>query len=329
MVQKLPLETHKVRIAASRLAAAAGVALVAGCAGEGATLDAADGDSPGTRQQALIGGRPAAADEFRSAVGIADDCTAAKVGSRLFLTAAHCVDVPRPFGPDPVPEDFPPNDGVADEFLPGEPLLVFWGLDADDEEQGEFTIVQTSIHPSWWACPLCRQPTVNGAADIAVIEIAEQTPDIPEARVELGSVEVDTAVVEVGWGCEQSTNQPGPGLGRYKTADGEVIDPSEAQRFTPITDPQLVAIDASYLITAGRDQDADAASLCLGDSGGPLYLPDSGDPRIVGVNSDFTFRPDQPEPGGVSWTDWHTRTSLESLHDVGQWLIDLDVNTVR
>jgi trypsin len=329
MAQKLPLATHKVRTAAFCLAAAAGVALSGGCAVEGASLDAADHAALGSGQQSLIGGRPAAADEFRSTVGIADDCTAAKVGPRLFLTAAHCVDVPRPFGPDPVPEDFPPNAGVGDGFLPGEPLLVFWGLDADDEEQAELTIVQTSIHPSWWDCPLCQLPTFNAAADIAVIEIAEDTPEIPEARVALGTVPVGTAVVEVGWGCEQSTNQPGPGLGRYKTAAGEIIDVSEAQRFTRIGDEQLVDIDASYLITAGSDQDANAASLCLGDSGGPLYLPDNGDPRIVGVNSDFTFRPDQPEPGGVSWTDWHTRTSRESLHGVGQWLIDRGVNTVE
>lgn len=328
MIQKLTLETHKVRSAALCLTAAAGVALSGGCAVEGASLDA-DGDSLGSQQQALIGGSPAAADEFRSTVGIADDCTAAKVGPRLFLTAAHCVDVPRPFGPEPVPDDFPPNDGVGDAFLPGEPLLVFWGLDADDAEQDVFTIVQTSIHPSWWACPLCQRPTFNAAADIAVVEIAEDTPDIPEARVALGTVEVGTAVVEVGWGCEESTNRPGPGLGRYKTAPGEIIVASEAQRFTRIGDEQLASIDASYLITAGRHQDPDAASLCLGDSGGPLYLPDRSDPRIVGVNSDFTFNPDQPEPGAVSWTDWHTRTSLESLHGVGQWLIERGVRTVE
>jgi hypothetical protein len=296
---------------------------------QGEAFDATGGDSIASDEQALIGGLPAAADHFRSTVGIGDVCTAAKVAPRLFLTAAHCVAVPRPGRFEPVPEDFPPNDGIGEKYLPGQPLLIHWGLDADDPEQGVLTIVGTSIHPSWWECPLCQQPTRQGSADIAVIEIAEDTPDIPEARIELNRVEPGAQVVKVGWGCEETTNVDPTTLelGRYKTDDAAVIATSEIQHHnSPISDDQVAVIDGSYVVTAGHDQDEDNASLCLGDSGGPLYLPNDGDPRIVGVNSDYTFRPDQPEPGGVSWTDWHTRTSLGSLHDVGQWLIDRGVN---
>jgi hypothetical protein len=311
--------------------AALGSALLSSCAG-GPGPDA-NADHPlASREQALIGGSPAASNQFRSTVGFGGVCTAAKVGPRQFLTAAHCVAVPRPGRLDPVPDPFPPNDGVADKYLPGSPLLIQWGLSVDDPEQVELTITQTSIHPSWWECPLCQEPSRNAAADIAVVAIAEDTPEILEARVELDHVAVGEPVVKVGWGCEITTNPP-PGtsveLDRYKLDDTVTIVATEIQRHEPrITDEQRARIDASYLISAGRDQNANDASLCLGDSGGPLYLADNADLRVVGVNSDYTFRGDQPEPGGISWTDWHTRTSLDSLHGVGQWLIELGVNTV-
>ena len=309
---------------------------MSGCGADAEAFVNPSADAIGNVGAALIGGAPAAPSHFRSTVGIGDVCTAAKVGPRQFLTAAHCVAVPRPGRFEPVPEDFPPNDGIAEDYLPGQPLLINWGLDADDAEQGVFTIVETSIHPSWWQCPLCQDPTIStdGAADIAVIEIAEDTPAIPEASVELDAVAPDTPVVKVGWGCEERTNiDPSTlELDRYKTEEAWVIAASEIQHNTapPITDTQLATVEASYLITAGHAQDEDYASLCLGDSGGPLYLPNNSDPRIVGVNSNYTFEPssDPNDLGGVSWTDWHTKTSLNSLHGVGQWLVALGVNTV-
>lgn len=334
MINTLISIAYKART--TTLCLASGVALLTGCGAEGPALDA-DGDySIASKGEALIGGHLAAPNHFRSTVGINDVCTAAKVGPRLFLTAAHCVSVPRPSRFEPVPEGFPPNDGVAEDYLSGEPLLINWGLDADDSEQGVFTIVETSVHPSWWTCPLCQDPILAsaGAADIAVIEIAENTPTIPEARVELDPVTTGTQVVKVGWGCEERTNiDPSTlELDRYKTEDAWVIPASEIQHNTapPISNGQVATVDASYLITAGHAQDEDYASLCLGDSGGPLYLPNNSDPRIVGVNAHYTFEPseDPNDLGGVSWTDWHTKTSLDSLHDVGQWLIDLGVSTV-
>ncbi len=334
MSRTLASLTLKRHTHALSLAVAGGVALLASCAVDGEDRGAADGEALASTSQALIGGTPATADHFRSTVGISDDCTAAKVGPRLFLTAAHCVALGRP-GREPPPEGFPANGGLRSDYLPGAELLIHWGLDADDAEQAEFTIVETSIHPSWWACPLCQDPilTQAGAADIAVIEIAENTPQIPEARVELDSIETGTPVVEVGWGCEVRTNvDPNTlELGRYKREDATIIAGSAIQHDSSrITDEQVATVDASYLITAGHAQDEDFASLCLGDSGGPLYLPDNSDPRIVGVNSNYTFPPSQgpDDLGGVSWTDWHTRTSLDSLHDVGAWLVALGVNTV-
>jgi len=305
-----------------------------GCSAGSEGIAAGEDDAVASAEQALIGGQPAAATYFRSTVGIGDVCTAAKVGPRLFLTAAHCVSLGRPGRGQPVPDGFPANNGVADKYLPGKPLLMHWGLDVSSPEQGTFTIVNTTIHPSWWACPLCQDQIrgSNGAADIAVIQIAQDTPQIPQARVELDAIAVGAQVVKVGWGCEERTNvDPSTvHLGRYKAAPATVIPVSQIRHDdSPLTDSQVAAIDSSYLITAGRAQNANNGSLCLGDSGGPLYLANNADPRVVGINADYTFPPAQePDLGGVSWTDWHTRTAKNSLHGVGQWLVGLGVNTV-
>jgi hypothetical protein len=323
-----------VRRALLTAALAPALALLAGCAAEGEASEPNAGDSRRSPDQELVGGEPARADEFPSTVGIGGDCSAAKVGDRRFLTAAHCVAVPRPWR---VPvENFPPNGGVQERYLPGQPLSMHWGRDAsdpNDEARGTFTVVKTSIHATWWRCAACAAPHRHdeGAADIAVIEIAEATPQIPKARVELDTIALDAHVIKGGYGCEDRIVPGRDGtIGRYKRADAWIIPVSEIRRFdTLITDAETATIDASYLITAGHAQDEKYASLCPGDSGGPLYLPDTSDPRVVGVNSDYTFPiPGPDDPGGVSWTDWHTRTSLDSLHGVGQWLIDLGVDTV-
>ena len=104
-------------------------------------------------------------------------------------------------------------------------------------------------------------------ADIAVIEIAEDTPDIPEAGIELNRVEPGAQVVKVGWGCEETTNVDPTTLelGRYKTDDAAVIATSEIQHHnSPITDDQVAVIDGSYVVTAGHDQDEDNARPLLG-----------------------------------------------------------------
>jgi hypothetical protein len=166
-----------------------------------------------------------------------------------------------------------------------------------------------------------------------VIELGEDTPQIPEARVELANIETGTQVVKVGWGCEERTNVDASELhlGRFKLASGYTIPVSEIRPYEGrMSDEQEAAVGASYLITAGHAKDPNSASLCLGDSGGPLYLADESDPRVVGVNSNYSFKTpeDESDQGGVSWADWHTRTSLSSGTGVGEWLKALKANTV-
>jgi len=120
-------------------------------------------------------------------------------------------------------------------------------------------------------------------------------------------------------------------LGRFKLASASTIPVSEIRPYEgKMSDEQEAAMGASYLITPGHAQDEKSASLCLGDSGGPLYLADESDPRVVGVNSNYSFKTpeDESDLGGVSWADWHTRTSLGSGNGIGEWLRSLEANTV-
>src|SRR6187551_3404446 len=102
------------RMFASRLAFGLAIASVAACGAQSeAQRTTADGSKAGAPE--LISGEPAGVAQFRSTVGINDDCTAAKVGARLFLTAAHCVAGGRALHATPPPEDFPPNDGLRED----------------------------------------------------------------------------------------------------------------------------------------------------------------------------------------------------------------------
>lgn len=302
------------------------------CAAEGP--DGSEGvDAVGVENMKLIGGVLAPADHFRSTVGIANRCSAAKVGPRTFLTAAHCVGAPRGRLP---PGVIAREDGLAEDFVAGQKVLINYGLRPDDGQAAEYTIAETIIHPSWLESPFTT-PTkgIETAADIAVFRILEDTPLIPEARVLLDRIAVGTDVVKLGWGCQTRANDPeNSGLEPYKTHNTKIVTVDyvdhEQERGSFFSASQIQSIHETYAITAGRAQGATNASLCPGDSGGPLYLPSATERLVVGVNSDYTFLPttEAGDLGGVSWTDWHTRTSRDSRHDVGQWLIDLGVNTV-
>lgn len=303
--------------------------------GSGCASDASDAvPAVESKHEGLIGGTPVAQGDYRATVGINNDCSATKVGSHLFLTAAHCVQLPRPTNPQEeadLPPDYLSNGGVREEYLPGSSIQISWGLHANDQFKGTFTIEETIIHPSWWDCLYCRTwPTEVGMADIALIRLVDSTPQIPQALVEVGDVRPGQKVVKVGYGCQdrvpdnQESAADGEGLGPLKAEDGWTVPVHESR--LPGSAPRggFEPIDESYLITSGHGRYSGFGSLCLGDSGGPLYLDGVPDLRVVGVNSDYTFY-DQP---GISWSDLHTRTSLASQHGIGFWLANEGVDIV-
>ncbi|HSO39905.1 MAG TPA: hypothetical protein VLT33_45570, partial [Labilithrix sp.] len=90
-----------------------------------------------------------------------------------------------------------------------------------------------------------------------------------------------------------------------------------------LNDDQFGPFDASYLLTPGASHPNGTASLCPGDSGGPVLLDHPvypGGPGyptnvVVGINADYTFN-----GSGYSTFNIHTRLSDEAPNYVGRWL---------
>ena len=54
-----------------------------------------------------------------------------------------------------------------------------------------------------------------------------------------------------------------------------------------------------FLLTPGRSLDSAEASLCPGDSGGPVYRDDRRGGTVVGINSYYSFPPETADPEGI------------------------------
>jgi hypothetical protein len=98
--------------------------------------------------------------------------------------------------------------------------------------------------------------------------------------------------------------------------------------FTSAADPTFVNLGGSYFFTPGKNLVATAASLCPGDSGGPVYRTNRTAETIVGVNAYYSFKPPSEDGPGVSVTNWHTRLDSGARNGVATWLHGLGVRVV-
>jgi hypothetical protein len=261
----------------------------------------------------LVGGRQAEDAEYPATVLLDWSCTGAKVGPRLFLEAAHCVH-------DTENNTVPPRG----QLQVATKNAMLYANDAVGLE-----VVSVQVMQGW--LDACQTPcganvlSPQHPADIALIEVASDTPDIAEAYVDISPVLPGDALIETGYGCETGYGEPFDyNLRRLKlehvvalSAD-RLLHPGS---FVGVGDEGNIA--ASYVITPGAGQDH-GASLCPGDSGGPLYRDDATQRLVVGVNAYYTF----PQGSGVSTTNWHTRLDDESRYGVAAWLTERGVNVV-
>jgi hypothetical protein len=125
-----------------------------------------------------------------------------------------------------------------------------------------------------------------------------------------------------GYGCENGLNQSS-GPARFKLE--RVTALSSTALLHPgswvSTAQQAADVAASYVITPGLAQSSSAASLCFGDSGGPLYRDTTAEQLVVGVNAYYTFA----DGNGISTTNWHTRLD-PARYGVLAWLQTQGVN---
>lgn len=282
----------------------------------------------------LVGGTMAAEGEFPSTLVILGGCTVAKVGPRHILTASHCV----------------MNEGehrLRAEYEPGQSIYFGRGVTLTPTTPPEsagyrrVTLARTHVPPvvfeeritNGWPRVLLE----SAPPDVALLELTQDSEaalaDVPAAAVDLTPLALGAAVVIGGYGCEHGVK----GAKDYSTVrlkrkstktlgveaaihPGSFVSGAEtAQRYN---------LEKQYAMTPGQGLSAEEASLCPGDSGGPVYVDDGTASRIVGVNSYYSFADASIDPVRISKTNWHTRLDAESRFDVGSWLASLGAATI-
>src|SRR5262249_42092547 len=174
------------------------------------------------------------------------------------------------------------------------------------------------IHPLW--TEMCNATECSDreslvapyAPDLAIVELTADVPAtfgtavIPRARFNF-----DAEVFQAGYGCEVAVGGAAPSPARLKMNYTTTLIASRINDFvSTVPASSLGDFGNSYLVTAGRSADTSSASLCPGDSGGPLLLsspralgPMYPSNRVIGVNAYYTFR----SGSGVSVRNTHTR----------------------
>ena len=263
-------------------------------------------------------------------------CTATRVGPRHILTAAHCVMATKTRDVDP-------------RYNRGQFLSITQSV--DDQNASDWSTISVGrvwVHPSYvaaftlgcsWSLTCTRD---FGASDVAVIETMNDMPStISSARVGTSRYEAagyQRRVYIAGYGCENGIDlrerppswPPAPPETRSIGFSVAPIEPlSSINNYGPVlNNAQFWSFGGSYLLTPGLSHPNGTASLCPGDSGGPVFLARSAFPGgpafhtnvVIGVNVDYTFADVKKDTPLVSTFNIHTRLSNDAPNYVGGWL---------
>lgn len=247
-------------------------------------------------QNKLINGKPVG-EKFQGVGTFNLGCTITKVGPKHFISAAHCIG----------------------KNLPSLSLSF-------KNYSGRVAVTSFHVHPSWIKdCSQfhCTGEEVGssrmtpGRSDVVFINVKEETPAIPILPIHFDDLDYGTEVTMVGAGCTRSVEPGGPGKMRY--ASTPLITPDHLTHERSLYKDIAEITGQSNWITAGYGENRMNASLCPGDSGGPLLTEVNGEWRIVGIAADYTF--DGPyQDGAPTITNLHTRLDDKSYNSIGKWI---------
>lgn len=302
------------------------------CLAAALAVSCASPREPAAGDDELVGGRPAEATDYPSAILIRLGCTAAKVGPRHVLTAAHCVQDGK-------------SRGIAAAYAPGQRLRVttkerssvpgqiFWRIGGFVEG----TIERTEVPDAWLAALVAHGDAVHvlGAdapPDLALITLTEGSE---AALLPIATATIDTTPVRpgdrltiMGYGCEKGleagVDLADLAVSALRLHDTRALEPEKLLHrgsfVGSLTTDRGQNLLGSYLFTPGKNLDPAEASLCPGDSGGPVYRTGELSDTLVGINAYYTFLPTEEDRLKVSVTNWHTRVDGESRFAVAAWL---------
>ncbi len=249
-------------------------------------------------QDKLINGLPVG-DKFPGVGTFNLGCTITKVGPKQFISAAHCVG----------------------KTLPSL-TLSFKGY------RGTVTVSSFHVHPTWikdcynFHCTgheVGSSRMTPGRSDVVFVNVKEETPTIPAIPVHYEELSVGTDVAMVGAGCTRSVEPGGSGKMRY--AITKLISPINLTHEHSLYKEIFEITGQSNWITDGYGKNNIHASLCPGDSGGPLLTEIDGEWKIVGIAADYTFD-GRYQDGAPTITNLHTRLDDQSFNNIGQWIRD-------
>ena len=285
-------------------------------------------EETGHTEQPLIGGYATRATDYQATVALwgGSYCTAALVGPRHILTAAHCVASKTADG-----KRLTAN--LKARYQTGGRIFINHDNNLAKAGRTWHTVESTLQHPSWVAActPSCRfnQSLLdNSPPDLAVVILEDEFPaDWVQGYVDVDEVYNYDRVTTMGYGCDDFL-QSGSGMSTLKH------DHPRARAYSPSS-----TITDGYIMTYGDEiAGSNTSSLCYGDSGGPVYRGTShSSPAIVGVNAYYMFPQNDPDndsdgaDNGVSLYNFHTRLGNDNAtHDVAGWLDDvLPAGSVR
>lgn len=300
-------------------------------------VTAAPTDPTPTDDSNLVGGTVAGDADIPSALVIQSNCTASRVGPRHILLAAHCVtDASRR-----------PATVIAAAFEPGQKIhlsreRVVHNVGDAPTKFVEVEVESVTPHPSWVEDCMARgdecmqaQEGPSSPADVAIIRTRDELPIGKIASVDLRPVRTGEKLLISGYGCEKgyidATTDPHTYDTQKLRMERTFALPASAMfhegSFFSRSPELETRLTGTLVVTPGNKMDPRHASLCPGDSGGPLFRDTAGQDVIVGVNATYTFLGDARDPAYVAYTNGHTRLDRDAQKGVGAWLAGLGVRT--